>query len=142
METNVFGIRIKRLRKHKGINQVELGQALGITRAAVSYYENGERIPNIDVLRAAAEFFEVSSDYLIGLNNDQNEDDSIKVGDVVRWNDGLDDDPFCVMSIRDGHAYGITASGCFHDGPVGLLTRTGSNIDIQSILDQIGGREE
>ena len=61
-----FSQRLKALREKKGLTQDALARELGIGRAALGLYENGDRQPNIEILRRIAEHFNVSSDYLIG----------------------------------------------------------------------------
>lgn len=47
----------------------ELGDALNVSDAAISRWENEQHIPNIEYLRDIAKFFDVSADYLIGLSD-------------------------------------------------------------------------
>lgn len=48
-ESNVIGMRIAKLRKEKGMTQEQLANAIGITRVAITQYENGERIPKDEI---------------------------------------------------------------------------------------------
>ena len=59
-------IRIKELRKEKGINQQKLAMELNITQAGISKYELGKAEPDISMLIHLADYFDVSVDYLIG----------------------------------------------------------------------------
>ncbi len=61
-----FGQTLKTLRKEKNMTQTELGNKLGISKAAVSKYELGVASPPLDVLRTLAAVFNVSLDYLCG----------------------------------------------------------------------------
>lgn len=65
--TNVFRTRLRALRGSK--SQIEVAKALNISRAALSYYESGERVPDINVLFSMAKYFNVSSDYLLGITD-------------------------------------------------------------------------
>jgi len=65
-----FSNRIKELRQEKEIRHADVAEFLGITRRAYSYYETGEREPNFETLAKLARFFDVTSDYLIGLTDD------------------------------------------------------------------------
>ncbi|MEB6549126.1 helix-turn-helix domain-containing protein [Heyndrickxia sporothermodurans] len=60
-----IGIRISALRKKKNLTQEELAQRVGISRAALSHYEKDRREPDFETLKKIADFFDVSSDYLI-----------------------------------------------------------------------------
>ena len=64
-ERGVF-VRLKELRKKKGISQLRLATDLNTTQNTISRYETGEREPGIDELIKIADYFNVSVDYLIG----------------------------------------------------------------------------
>lgn len=66
----MFYERIKELRKSLGINQVEFGKRLHVTKQCVSNWENGNIQPSIDMLIKISKTFSVSADYLLGLSND------------------------------------------------------------------------
>ena len=57
---------ILELRKVQNLSQDEFAEKLFVTRQAVSRWENGETIPNIDTLKLIAEIFSVSVDHLLG----------------------------------------------------------------------------
>lgn len=59
---------IKKLRTSRGINQVELAKILCVTKQCVSNWENDNVVPSIDMLCKIADFFGVSTDYLLGRN--------------------------------------------------------------------------
>ena len=61
-----FGKIICDLRKQKGITQEELAAQLGVTAAAVSKWEKGYSLPDILMLCALADFFDVTADRLLG----------------------------------------------------------------------------
>lgn len=73
-----FGERFKSLRLEKQMGQEELindfnkKYNFSFTKAAVSQYENGKRIPEIDALTSFADYFEVSIDYLLGKSDIRN----------------------------------------------------------------------
>ncbi|MBQ7411223.1 MAG: helix-turn-helix domain-containing protein [Clostridia bacterium] len=54
------------LRTKKGLSQEELAEKIFVTRQAVSRWENGETIPNIETLKLLSKFFEVSINTLLG----------------------------------------------------------------------------
>ena len=67
-----FSARIRKLREERGLNQGQFADSVGISRGAMSYYEQEARTPDIGVLRAVCEKCGVSADYMIGLIPDQN----------------------------------------------------------------------
>ncbi len=65
----MFEERIKELRISLGLNQVQFSRKLCITKQCVSNWENGNIMPSIDMLIKICSTFSVSSDYLLGLEN-------------------------------------------------------------------------
>ena len=63
-----FGDKLKDLRKERGFSQQELADRIGIHKNAVCNYELEKRIPTADVIEAIAVLFNVSADYLLGLD--------------------------------------------------------------------------
>ena len=55
------------LRKERGIGQVQLANAIGVSKGIISLWENGLREPNMSSLIVLATYFKVSIDYLVGL---------------------------------------------------------------------------
>ena len=66
---------IKALRMLNGLNQVQFAKKLGVTKQCVSNWENDNVLPSIEMLIQIADFFQVSTDYLLG----RNETNSINV---------------------------------------------------------------
>ena len=62
--------KIKELRKSLGISQTQLAASLGVSKQCVSNWENDNIQPSIEMLIKISEFFKVSTDYLLGLKND------------------------------------------------------------------------
>lgn len=63
-------MRLKEIRKAKGLSQLKLAMDLNTNQNTISRYENGEREPGIAELIAIADYFDISVDYLIGRTND------------------------------------------------------------------------
>lgn len=63
-----FGKRVKQLREsHKPkIYQKELAGAIGVSRQAITMWETGQRIPDTTTLERLADYFDVTTDYLLG----------------------------------------------------------------------------
>lgn len=64
---NSFGWRLRELRKEKNIGQVELAKHLGVGKSIISLWEKDECEPTLSKLIAISQFFNVSIDYLAGL---------------------------------------------------------------------------
>lgn len=62
----VFPKRLVALRKEKKLTQYKLAEELGFSRGLIANYEQGTRQPDYDTLKILADFFNVSTDYLIG----------------------------------------------------------------------------
>ena len=63
--------KIKELRLSYKLNQVEMAKALGVSKQCVSNWENDKVLPSIEMLVKIAKFFNVSSDYLLGLDDSE-----------------------------------------------------------------------
>ncbi len=63
---NMFGENLKGLRLEKGISRKALGQALNVSERLVGYWENGVRECSFAVLVSIADYFDVTTDYLLG----------------------------------------------------------------------------
>lgn len=66
MMHNDFATKVKKLRNQKEITQSELAEALCVSRSCISNYEKGQREPDLDIIRQVAQYFHVSTDYLLG----------------------------------------------------------------------------
>ena len=64
-----FGLRLKQLREKHNLSQSQVAKRLGITRAAISSYENNISLPSVNVLAVLALLYRVSTDYLLRLDN-------------------------------------------------------------------------
>ena len=58
-------VGLREIRKKKGYTQLKVAMDLSISREALSYYENGKRSPDLQMLLLLSQYFDVSVDYLI-----------------------------------------------------------------------------
>ncbi len=84
---NKFSLRIKQLRLDNNMSQEELGKLVGISKVSVWQWENGINYPNNETLLKLADYFQVSTDYLLGKSdirniNNENEDYRIAFDDI------------------------------------------------------------
>jgi len=70
--SHTFSERIRKLRAERGMNQGQFADFVGVSRGAMSYYEQEARTPDIAVLKSICEKCGVSADYMLGLIPDQN----------------------------------------------------------------------
>ena len=61
--------RIKKLRESAGMTQAELAKQLGLTRSGVNAWEMGITVPSTQYIVELAQFFKISADYLLGLED-------------------------------------------------------------------------
>ena len=64
-----FGERLKALRVENGIGQNKLAEDLQLSNASISYWETGKQIPSAEVVYKLAKFFNVPSDFLLGIED-------------------------------------------------------------------------
>lgn len=64
----IFSKRLSELMKERHITQDALATALGVKRQTVSLYKSGQSMPDAEQLKNIAKFFDVSSDWLLGLS--------------------------------------------------------------------------
>lgn len=68
MKKIMFYKRVKELREARDWNQEELAEKCSVKQACVSKWEKGITLPTVGVLVQLSEIFEVSTDYLLGLD--------------------------------------------------------------------------
>ena len=66
----MFGERLKELRKEKNLTQTDIAKIFNVTDATVSTWEVGKAQPSFDILMELAKYFNVSTDYLLGIIED------------------------------------------------------------------------
>ena len=94
-----FEENLKSLRERNNLSQIELSKRIGLSNVTLSQYEKGVRKPDIQTLTLIAQFFNVSTDYLLGnettpkfkpqLTDKDKKDIAKQVEDML---DGLDAD--------------------------------------------------
>lgn len=69
-DKRIFAERLKALRMEQGIGQNLLAKKLQLSNASISYWETEKQEPTASALFKLAEYFNVSSDYLLGLKDE------------------------------------------------------------------------
>ncbi|WP_255882434.1 MULTISPECIES: helix-turn-helix domain-containing protein [unclassified Ruminococcus] len=66
-----FGLRIRELRENHKLSQDELGRKVGRSKSVISSYENNLKIPPLEIFTNIAVVFNVSLDYLVGIDKEE-----------------------------------------------------------------------
>jgi transcriptional regulator with XRE-family HTH domain len=64
-----FSERLKDLRIEKGITQQAVAKETGLSQNAIAQWENAKRVPNANAIILLAKFFNVTADYLLGMDD-------------------------------------------------------------------------
>ncbi len=65
----MLGDIIRKLRMESGKSQVFMAKSLGVTKQCISNWENNNIQPSVDMLLKIADYFSVSTDFLLGIDN-------------------------------------------------------------------------
>ena len=71
---NLFPKRLREVRESTKLSQTDFAEKIGISRASLSYYENGTRTPDVYLLRTVHEATGVSIYYLLGITDTKNDE--------------------------------------------------------------------
>lgn len=63
---NDFPVRLRRLRERNRLKQYKLSELCGLSSDMVRKYETGRVKPSVEALEAVADYFKVSTDYMLG----------------------------------------------------------------------------
>ncbi|MBQ9369763.1 MAG: helix-turn-helix transcriptional regulator [Clostridia bacterium] len=63
---NLFAERLKELRTEANLSRANLAKRINVSERLISYWENGKRECDFDMLITLADIFSVSVDYLLG----------------------------------------------------------------------------
>ncbi|WP_438734084.1 helix-turn-helix domain-containing protein [Enterococcus sp. AZ128] len=69
MSMEYFGDKLKALRKAKKMTQLDLGNRVGVSKWAITSYEQGRTSPSVEILIKLCDILDVSSDYLLGISD-------------------------------------------------------------------------
>lgn len=70
MVIHLFGDRLRELRKEKKLTQEDIAKMFNISNNAVYSWEVGKTQPSIEIITKLAQYFNVTTDYLLGFNQD------------------------------------------------------------------------
>lgn len=78
------GRKLKNLREKKGLLQKELGDKLNISASTIGMYEQDRRDPDFETLKKIANFFNVTTDYLLDNTNNTDMDEELKEKEALK----------------------------------------------------------
>ncbi|MBE2923943.1 helix-turn-helix transcriptional regulator [Anoxybacillus flavithermus] len=83
-----FGKRLRILRKNRNLTQKELADRFNVGESTIGMYERDEREPSFEFVKQLADFFNVTTDYLLGRTDDPNPpgSDNEELGTLARIN--------------------------------------------------------
>lgn len=107
-----LSIRLKQLRLDKHLRQEQVADLIGVTKSAISAYENDLRQPSFDVLLQLANLYRVSTDYLLGRTDTR----SIDLSDLTAAEATLVTELVASMSARNRKLAQYSDSGSHFNG--------------------------
>ena len=113
-----FSANLSSLRREKGVSQKQAAEALGISQALLSHYEKGIRECNLEFVKKAAAYYDVTADYLLGLTESRQQMDEIFSKDELPDDQRLIPKTLirCILSLADkAHQEGDSAEMFFTD---------------------------
>lgn len=104
-----FAERLLNLREKAVKKRQEVADDLGISRASLEYYEKDKRKPDIDVLLKLADYYNVSTDYLLGLTAASTTDKDVQyICDYTGLSEDAIDTLHSCIKIMDEEAYKLS----------------------------------
>ena len=93
---DIFSYRLTVLLDENNMSQTQLAKKIGTSNVTICRYLTGERVPRLDVVTKIADVFNVSLDYLLGLSNDENiqnsnENSDLNIDMIIKSLYSLDD---------------------------------------------------
>lgn len=90
-----LGVRIRTIREDHEVMQKDLADALSVDQSTLSKFEQDKRIPSINFVIAFCQYFNVSTDFLLGLSDDYRPPVSISIPPTL-----LSRDPYADLSVE------------------------------------------
>lgn len=105
--------RLKKLRKEKGLTQADLAKVLNTNQSQYGKYENGKTNLSIENAKILAEYFGVSTPYLLGLDDDSATDESRK---MTPFQSLVRDRGISLKEISEATGIGYSTVGNYNQG--------------------------
>ena len=107
-----LSIRLRQLRLDKHLRQEQVAELIGVTKSAISAYENDLRQPSFDVLLQLANLYRVSTDYLLGRTDTR----SLDLSGLTAAEATLVTELVASMSARNTKLVQLNESGSRYNG--------------------------
>lgn len=95
MMTSTLGVRIRAIREDHEVMQKDLAEALTVDQSTLSKFEQDKRIPSVNFIIEFCKYFNVSTDFLLGLSDDYRPPVSISIQPTL-----LSRDPYADLSAE------------------------------------------
>ena len=95
MMTSTLGVRIRAIREDHEVMQKDLAEALTVDQSTLSKFEQDKRIPSVNFIIEFCKYFNVSTDFLLGLSDDYRPPVSISIQPTL-----LSRDPYADLSVE------------------------------------------
>lgn len=95
--------RLKELRLENNLLQKDIANKLNLTTSAYGYYEQGKRVPDSETIKILSNFYNVSSDYLLGISDIRNYTDDPNITIALHSDTDYDDLPD--EAIKEIHGF-------------------------------------
>ena len=96
-----LGQKITKLRKDKKLSQADIASAIGVSRDAISKYERGDIVPSVENAKRIADVLEVSLDYLVSEEENQEAIDNRMVKRIKELQKLSERDQQSIISVID-----------------------------------------
>lgn len=96
-----LGEKITKLRKEKKLSQIDIANAIGVSRDAISKYERGDIVPSVDNAKKMANVLGVSLDYLVSEEEQQEAIDNRMVKRIKELQKLSEADQLSILSVID-----------------------------------------
>lgn len=123
-----IGKRIKLLRGNRGINQTELGEAIGVGKTTISNYETDYSSPDTETLSKIARFFNVSTDYLLCQTDDPTPHIRVKI--ATKLDPDNPDIEKNLWEIREGISHYVTQGIITEQSAADLLEKARKQLEL------------
>ena len=80
---NILGSRLKELRENKGLRQEDIADMFGYGKSTISQWESGKNDPEFKIITKLADYFNTTTDYLLGRTDNVSNDTGEKVVEIL-----------------------------------------------------------